>query len=370
METLFKFLFVLVTFSISFLGCFILATHKNSLTKLAMDVDMTSKQKFHKIQVPRIGGFAIFLSIILVFVLNSLTLNYDLKILEGITLSSFLCFVIGILEDITKKIGVKARLISALLSAAFVIIFCKYSITHIGVATLDIFLIIPVISFIFTIFSVAGVANAFNIIDGYNGLSSMTAIICLLGMLFIAVSSNQQILSFQILIFMAAILGFFFINYPSGRLFLGDGGAYFIGFCLAELSIFLSENTQIISPFAFLLLFIYPITETIFTIYRRVFLKRINPSEADSNHLHQLIYMRVTKGFTFSSTSKVKFLDIKNHSTSPYLWILNSIPVVLSCLLYNNRDALIVSIFMFVYLYVLIYRKIVYFKTKDFYKIF
>lgn len=370
MENFYKFLFVVAALIISFLGSLFLATHKNFLTKSAMDIDMASKQKFHKIEVPRIGGIAIFIAIILVFLLNRLTENYDLKILEGITFSGLFCFVIGTLEDITKKIGVKIRLASALLSASIVIGIHKYSITHVGISFLDILLFIPAVSFIFTIFCVAGVANAFNIIDGYNGLSSMTAIICLVGMIFIAISSNQSYIIFQVFILIAAILGFFLINYPFGKLFLGDGGAYFIGFCLAELSIFLSENSQEISSFAFLLLFIYPVTETVFSIYRRVFLKKKNPSEPDSNHLHQLIYMRITKGFSFKLRSNSKFIDAKNYSTSPYLWALNFIPVVLACMFYENRNALIISIVIFIYIYILIYKKIVTFKTRDFYKIF
>ena len=64
----------------------------------------------------------------------------------------------------------------------------------------------------------------------------------------------------------AAILGFLFFNYPKGLIFLGDGGAYLIGFLVALLTIVLLSKNSEISPWVAILINIYPITETVFTI--------------------------------------------------------------------------------------------------------
>ena len=65
------------------------------------------------------------------------------------------------------------------------------------------------------------------------------------------------------------MLGFFVWNFPAGLIFLGDGGAYFLGFYLAELAILLLHRNPEVSPMFPLLLCIYPVFETLFSIYRR-----------------------------------------------------------------------------------------------------
>ena len=65
------------------------------------------------------------------------------------------------------------------------------------------------------------------------------------------------------------MLGFFVWNFPAGLIFLGDGGAYFLGFYVAELAILLLHRNPAVSPMFPLLLCIYPVFETLFSIYRR-----------------------------------------------------------------------------------------------------
>ena len=75
------------------------------------------------------------------------------------------------------------------------------------------------------------------------------------------------------LIGVGAVLGFFFWNFPGGLIFLGDGGAYFLGFYVAELGILLLARNPSVSPMCPLLICIYPVFETLFSMYRRKVLR-------------------------------------------------------------------------------------------------
>ena len=132
-----------------------------------------------------------------------------------------------------------------------------------------------------------------------------------------------------------AIVGFLFWNYPRGLIFLGDGGAYLIGFWIAELSLLLVLRNPTVSKWFPLLLCLYPIFETLFTVYRRVVLMRVSPGLPDASHLHQIIYKRVVR---WSIGSKeVEMLTQRNAITAPYLWLLSSIAVVPAIIFWNNH---------------------------------
>jgi UDP-N-acetylmuramyl pentapeptide phosphotransferase/UDP-N-acetylglucosamine-1-phosphate transferase len=131
---------------------------------------------------------------------------------------------------------------------------------------LDLLFGIPSFGFIFTVFAITGLTNAYNIIDGLNGLASMVGVITLLALGYISYETGDRSLLYLSGAMIAAILGFFIWNYPKGSIFLGDGGAYLIGFWIASLSVLIVSRHQEISPWFAVLANIYPIVETIFTI--------------------------------------------------------------------------------------------------------
>jgi len=90
-------------------------------------------------------------------------------------------------------------------------------------------------------------------------------------------------------------LGFFVWNFPKGRIFLGDGGAYFSGFVMAFISIILVNRNEAISPWFPVIIFAYPIVDTLFSMYRRKFISRKSSLMADNLHLHTLIFKRVSR---------------------------------------------------------------------------
>jgi UDP-N-acetylmuramyl pentapeptide phosphotransferase/UDP-N-acetylglucosamine-1-phosphate transferase len=219
----------------------------------------------------------------------------------------------------------------------------------------------PFVAVAITCFAVGGVANAFNIIDGYNGLSSMVAVIILSGIAYVAFQVNDYPIMIAALAMIGALLGFLVFNYPRGAIFLGDGGAYFVGFWIAELSVLLTARHSEVSKWFPLLLCLYPIFETVFTIYRRVLLQKAHPGMPDALHLHQLIYMRIVRPSVGGHSDAAKAQC--NALTSPYLWILTALAVIPAILFWQYHLVLKGFAALFIVTYVWLYWAIVRFKS-------
>ena len=181
----------------------------------------------------------------------------------------------------------KRRLLASIISGLIVIIIFKVWISKIGFPGIDNLLNLLPFGIIFTIFATVGVVNAFNLIDGLNGLSSYVAISTAISLSIISFEvANPQITIFLVLL-SAPVLGFMLLNFPFGKIFLGDGGAYLLGHLLVWSSIILINHQPSISPFSILLIFFWPVADTGLAIWRR--LKSGNPTDRpDRLHFHQL----------------------------------------------------------------------------------
>lgn len=357
----------LISFVTSFLCSLLIVRYAHLHEHFTSDNDISSVQKFHAIPVPRVGGLAIFLAITTAL-LSSINAGKGTVIFNlYLILASLPAFLFGLMEDITKKIGVKLRLLATFLSALLAIYFFDIWLTRTSLEFVDLYLLeYSLISIAFTCFAVGGLSNSFNIIDGYNGLSSVVAIIILIGISYIAFKNGDIFILHSALTLIGSIAGFLIWNYPFGRLFLGDGGAYLIGFWVAELSILLVMRNSQVSPWFPFLLCMYPITETIFTIYRRVILRRVHPGIPDACHLHQLIYRRLVRPNSIPGRSTMLH---RNSMTSPYLWVLSSACAIPAILFWDNSWILFVSSGLFIVLYGWVYWSIVRLRVPDYLKI-
>ena len=352
-------------FFLSFLCAFFVALftiHFNSLhSTYSADLDLIGIQKFHTHATPRIGGFAIIFGAIVaelyVYFQNAGSDSFGLLLIA----CAFPAFIAGFIEDLTKKIGIKVRLIATIFSAILAGYFLESWLSSIQVIGVDNLMIIyPSIAIGITCFAVAGVSNAFNIIDGFNGLSSVVAILILSGIGCVAYEVGDQAIMTAAIVMIGSIFGFLVWNYPRGLIFLGDGGAYLIGFWIAELSVLLTARHENVAKWFPLLLCIYPIFETVFSIYRRVVIKRVNPGLPDASHLHQLIYRRVVRLSGLGNYGGVRLW--RNSLTSLYLWALSLLGVIPAVLFWRNHWVLKVFVLIFCISYILIYWAIVNFK--------
>lgn len=140
---------------------------------------------------------------------------------------------------------------------------------------------------------VAGGVNAINIIDGFNGLAGTTVVAMLAGFVVVASHAGDKLVVELAFLGLGAVVGFLCLNYPSGRLFLGDGGAYFLGFWVAELAVLLLVRNPAVNAWQVLSICAYPVIEVLYSIYRRRFVRKASPGSPDGLHLHTLVYRRV-----------------------------------------------------------------------------
>ena len=349
------------SFLTSLLLTFSVVRYSHVYASFTADLDLTGIQKFHTVAVPRVGGIGILLGVFL-----ALSMWYFQHTEVGtlgllLIAASLPAFLSGLIEDITKRVGGRARLMATILSAVLAGYFLNAWLSGIQILGIDdLMLAYPLVAITITCFAVGGVANAFNIIDGYNGLSAMVAVIILSGIAYVAFQVNDYPIMIAALAMIGALLGFLVWNYPRGLIFLGDGGAYLVGFWIAELSVLLTARHSEVSKWFPLLLCIYPIFETLFTIYRRVFITKSHPGMPDASHLHHFIYKRLVRWSVHSDSAYLKVQ--RNALTSPYLWILCLLAVIPAVLFWRYHLILKFFTIIFAISYVWLYWSIVRFK--------
>jgi UDP-N-acetylmuramyl pentapeptide phosphotransferase/UDP-N-acetylglucosamine-1-phosphate transferase len=300
-------------------------------------------QKFHIVPTPRIGGVSIMAGLIIACAVSSEALR---ELLAPILVAGLPAFVFGVAEDLTKRVSVRTRLLATMASGMCAWLLTGASISHTGIPGVDAALEYGPLAVLFTAFAVGGVANSVNIIDGFNGLASGTVAICLIALGLIAQGCGDIQLASLCFIVCAVVVGFFAVNFPFGKLFLGDGGAYLLGFMLAWIAVMLPYRNPEISTWAPLLACAYPVFETLFTIARRTW-ARSHPGMPDSEHLHSLVKIGIALRYFPNLRA-----DIRNASVSPFVWIIAAVPATFAVLFANRTDALLLSCLFSFVLYV------------------
>ncbi len=325
------------------------------------DHALSGPQKFHVRPVPRIGGVAILASIVVGSILAVWSELDDIRKLWALIAAALPAFAFGLAEDLTKSVSPRRRLFFTAVSASLGVWWLDAILVRTAIPGVDQLIVWMPLAAALTIFVVTGVANSVNIIDGFNGLASMCVLMMVLALAYVAFQVGDMFVFNAALIVAGAVLGFFVWNFPAGLIFLGDGGAYLLGFLLAELCVLLLHRNPGVSPIFTLLLCSYPIFETLFTIYRRKVVRGTGTAVPDAIHLHTLIHRRVVRWIV--GTCEDRRQTTRNSMTSPYLWVLCLSSVIPSVLWWDNTAALTACLGVFVVLYVLLYRSIVRFKT-------
>ncbi|UUX97803.1 MraY family glycosyltransferase [Aquabacterium sp. J223] len=318
-------------------------------------------QKFHARSVPRIGGIGIVCGLLACAVL-ALHESPDLALPGWMLLACAVpAFGAGLVEDLTKRVSPRRRLAATALSAGLAVWLLGSVIDRTAIPGLDWVVSFGLGAALVTMFTVAGVANAVNIVDGFNGLASMCVALMLTALAYVAIQVGDRFIALWAIAAVGAVIGFFIWNFPGGLIFLGDGGAYFLGFWFAELAILLLHRNPQVSPMFPLLICIYPVFETVFTMYRRKVLQNMSPGLPDGIHLHSLIYRRVMRWAVGNRSAKE--LTRRNSLTSPYLWALCLFSLVPAVLFWDNTGVLAGFIVLFGVTYSSLYWRIVRFKS-------
>jgi UDP-N-acetylmuramyl pentapeptide phosphotransferase/UDP-N-acetylglucosamine-1-phosphate transferase len=331
-------------------------------SRLSADHDLTGPQKFHARPVPRIGGASVMIAILAGALLAQFNGLVDGSQIWLLIAASLPAFVSGLIEDLNKNVSPRRRLLATVGSGVLAIWWLGGVLGRTDIPGIDSLIVFTPFAVALTLLVVTGIAHAINLIDGFNGLASMCVLIMVLALGYVAFQVGDLAMMTMALITAGAVLGFFVWNFPAGLIFLGDGGAYLLGFLLAELSILLIHRNPNVSPIFPLLLCAYPIFETLFTMYRRKFVRGVATGAPDGIHLHTLIHRRLIR-WTIENNLERRRLTRRNSMTSPYLWLLCLMSVIPSVLWWNSTAILSWFLLVFVISYVWIYWRIVRFRT-------
>jgi UDP-N-acetylmuramyl pentapeptide phosphotransferase/UDP-N-acetylglucosamine-1-phosphate transferase len=350
----------LVSFVSSALLTLLVIKHA-SLHGPALDADFGAVQKVHAHEVARIGGLPIFLAVVISSAISIWRVPAMAPWLLSLLLCSAIAFIGGILEDYTGKVSAMRRLLLTMGAAllGYYLLDAKLDRIDLLFGSFPIayaWAVLPL-----TVLAVAGIANAVNIIDGFNGLASVVTICMLVSLAYVAAQVGDVFVLVAALMVAGATAGFLIWNYPVGLIFLGDGGAYFIGFMLGELALLLVMRNPQVSTWYAALLLIYPTFETLFSAYRRMFLRGKSPAMPDGIHLHSLIFRRIVQWAV--GRREARALMRRNSLTSPYLWLFSLMAVIPATVFWRNTGILIFFCLLFVVSYVWLYARIVRFKS-------
>ena len=348
------------SFFASLVCTILLVRFKDWHGRFTMDMDTSGVQKFHSAPVPRIGGVSVLFGFLITLLIAQTKWPYSYVWL--LLIAALPAFVAGLIEDLTKKVGPVPRLLATFVAAALGFWLLKAELSRLALPAVDQLLQqYWLLSLLITIIAVGGVAHALNIIDGYNGLASMIAILIFLALAYVSYKVGDSILCGISLGLAGSVGGFFVLNYPKGLIFFGDGGAYLVGFLIAEISFLLVVHHIQVSPWFPMLLVIYPVMETIFSIYRKKYIRKMSPGLPDGLHLHMLVYKRMVRWMVGSR--EARDMTGRNSMTSPYLWALSSLSVIPACLFWDNTYMLMLFCLLFIVGYVYVYLMLVRFKT-------
>jgi UDP-N-acetylmuramyl pentapeptide phosphotransferase/UDP-N-acetylglucosamine-1-phosphate transferase len=327
-------------------------------------------QRFHKGDVPRLGGVGMMAGCSVGWIWMLLgeplfripnLIRFDLRFATALWTVTLIAVAGGVSEDVTHRLTAAVRLAFTLAAAAAAVWLLGLDVPRLGLGPVDGWWgAHPWPGVALAVVAVAGLPHAFNLIDGYNGLAGLVALICCLALAYVGLLVGDRQLAAIVVVLAGATAGFLLWNYPRGLIFAGDGGAYLWGVVIAIASVLLVQRHEQVSPWFPMLLLIYPVWETVFSIWRKG-ARGQSPGVADALHFHQLIYRRIVRE-VFDDDESRRML-MRNNRTSPYLWGFALLTVLPAVLFWNRTPWLIGFIALFVVSYVWAYVSIVRFKV-------
>lgn len=304
--------------------------------KFAIRIGATDKpnhRKVHQKLMPRLGGLAIFIGVLVGYFVSGLNSERIITI----SLGALLIIIVGILDDLYElsakikflaQIGIAVLIVSSGLKIDFLTIPFVVDRMELGWLSLPI-----------TVFWIVGITNAINLIDGLDGLAAGISSIGIAAIAILAAVSGKGLILSIALIVLASTLAFLFYNFHPAKIFMGDTGALFLGYCIAVLSLLgLYKSVTLFSIIIPIIILGVPVFDTAFAIIRRLINKQ-PISAPDKSHLHH----------------RIMDLGLSHRSTVLVIYALGILFSVAAILLSSSTlwVSLIIMILLFVVLHVI-----------------
>mgnify|MGYP006091182993 FL=1 len=269
----------------------------------------------------------------------------------------FFMFCVGFLSDVKKINSAKLRFVIQALIVLSVVYFSSIAVPQTKIIFLDQLLENNIFRIFFSIFCILIIINGFNFIDGVNTSLIGYCLIVSLSLHYLDLNGVEisKIVNFYNLI--PVLMALFILNFFN-KLYLGDGGAYFLGLLFALCLINTYQINNNISPYFMVCLLWYPAFENLFSILRKKSLSR-SPLDPDTNHLHQIIFLYLKKNFNIKNI-------YLNTATGTIINTYNLICIAIATQFYNHTKIQILIIIFNIIVYIFLYRKLLKKKFKNF----
>ena len=302
---------------------------------------LAGPQKIHTDPTPRIGGLGL---IIAMFVQALFLPDEAMQLVLLILIAVLPVFLSGFAEDVTNSVSPRARLLTSFVAGVG---FCGLTgvwITNVELAAANYLLSISSVGIIFTVLAVASLSNAFNIIDGLNGLSIGSALFMSLTIAVLSIHGNDTTMMVFASCLAASLCGVLLFNFPFGKIFVGDGGAYFMGAIIGAMAVLLPERNDEISPYASAIIVIYPFYELMRSFLRRLVGNGATPMQPDNKHLHSMMFRFVRQHCPVRSV-------LQNSIASCMILTLPLMNCIWALNYFDDRDKLIIGMLIFIVVY-------------------
>ncbi|MDB6006754.1 MAG: glycosyl transferase family 4, partial [Prosthecobacter sp.] len=254
-----------------------------------------SRRKLHEKAIPRLGGAPIFLAVAVASLVAGYIGGLGWSRWLPLAVCNALIFSVGFVDDL-KALGAKVKLIGQI-GTALILYSMGVSIDMLSNPFGDGALALGWWSLPLTMIWLVSIPNIVNLIDGMDGLAGGFGLFLCLTLAFLGYYGNQPDVLIVSLAMAGALAGFLIFNLPPAKIFLGDGGAYLIGFFIASVSLFTSNKGSVIGALLVVIIALgVPILDTLFAIIRRA-IRGVPIFNADAEHIHhRLILLGYSKG--------------------------------------------------------------------------
>jgi UDP-GlcNAc:undecaprenyl-phosphate/decaprenyl-phosphate GlcNAc-1-phosphate transferase len=243
-------------------------------------LDLPDDRKVHVTPIPRVGGAAMAVGVLVSVVLW----NFSSTFMRAFLAATVVLVVFGLADDY-RSLSPKAKFAGQLIAAGIVVWFGDLQIMNLGALLPDGVRLSPWLAIPLTIVAIVGVTNAINLADGLDGLAGGICLLSFSCIGYLAYLDGAASIGLAALAFIGAIFGFLRFNTHPASIFMGDTGSQLLGFAAITLSLSLTQRDTALSPLLPLILLGFPVLDTLTVMITRI-VKGRSPFSADKNHFH------------------------------------------------------------------------------------